>query len=100
MRVISFKSRHPIINNENEREEESIVDNYDQFQRREKERKKKSAANFYHRIIRRSWFVGLNKIHKKSDRVRDRLKPQVSTGIKIRERHAYKSAISRDRCAR
>lgn len=40
MRVISFKSRHPIINNENEREEESIVDNYDQLQRREKERKK------------------------------------------------------------
>lgn len=43
MRVISFKSRHPTINNENEREEEgrkSIVDNYDQLQRREKERKK------------------------------------------------------------
>lgn len=43
MRVISFKSRHPIINNEDEREEEgrkSIVDNYDQFQRREKKEKK------------------------------------------------------------
>lgn len=105
IRVISFKSRHPETtspktNEKKGRRRKFIVDNYGQFQSRRKKRekeKKNPLPIFSTDIIRRSRFVGLNKIHKKSDRVGDRLKPQVSTGIKIRKRGAYKSAISRDR---
>lgn len=74
IRVISFKSRHPETtspktNEKKGRRRKFIVDNYGQFQSRRKKRekeKKNPLPIFSTDIIRRSRFVGLNKIHKKS----------------------------------